>query len=534
MQSTATATPRTTPPSGRGHLATLGLLALALVAIVLFIALVVRAAPDFRGSDQYWYVEDVTTLVEGGPAETHEVYPFSILGEDDRFDEERPFIHDRPVLYVWAVAARLAGDVHTGIVTVNVVCALLGSLFMYLAARRFVGRTGALLAGLTYLYLPASFWLTSQDMSEPFSTMLIALAVYLVARAPTSLPAHLATQASLAFAAADRIWAIGLMALFPLALLLLDEERRLSTRLGRAAAAFAFGIALLVPLSMVFRSYFPGLDPMAMLEVSRSGNNMVMFFRYGPPPFELGTFLRELARNTVDAVRIQFTLTERVFPMTPWLPGADRWPVTLLAFASASGLAVRGVDRTRRLLMGLGGLGLVLHLIAAGLYQNQPRYQLVFVPVIVLGAAVAAHTWWEAAGPKGTLRLLVPVLAVAFLLVSGYVDQRNVTDLRASSEQAAEARAVAAEVVDGAVPAGARVAMDTEFMRRWVWDHALYPRPVLALATEAPYDEEEYATLFAAFEPEYLLVDEGSLLPRLYDVRLVDSHESYSIYELVE
>lgn len=527
--------PKKRPGSGVSLGKRYGVSAVALLAAAsVFAALAVYASPHFRGSDQYWFVEDVTTLVAGRPAVTHETYPFSLIGVDRRFDDVRPFIHNGPGLHVWAVLSRLLGDVHAGILAGNIAFSLLAAAFVWATARRLTSPAGAVAAAAVFLFVPVGFWITSQDMSEPFSVMLVALALLLVVRFPDRLGAFAGAQAALALAAVGRVWTLPFLLLLPVGLLALDRVRPWPSRIGRAAAALTLGLAMFLLLAAAFPVYMPRLDPMTLLDVSRGAGNMTMFFRTSAaPPFAPRAFLRGFGANTLQALRTQFSLSASPFAIARQSPVADFWPFNLLALASLAGMVMPTADRMRRFVAGLGVVAFGMHLAIASLYQNQPRYLVPLLPALVLGAAAALHVLAPAARarvPRATVVVAVAVLLGAFL----YADVQLASGYRRGAMRTHESRRLTAEVVSESIPAGARVVLDTKFSNRWSWDHALYPREVLALGIEFPFTPDEYRRMLAEFEPRYLVADKWSPLPHLVPVRALGTGYGCTVYELIE
>jgi 4-amino-4-deoxy-L-arabinose transferase-like glycosyltransferase len=401
------------PPDSRTAIG--GIVALALL-VILWAGLVVWMSPTFRGSDQVWYVEDVRTVMAGGPAQTHEVYPFSLIGPDRRFDRDRSFVHDVPVLWVWAAtASATGGDAHTGILLVNMLCCLGAAGFVYLASRRFVSRAVAACAAIAMLYMPVVFWIAGQDLAEPFSALLIAAAAYVVVRWPQRLAAWFGAEALLALAALGRVWTLPLLVVLPLGILLLDEDRPWPRRSARAAAVIASGAILYLPLSLVFLNYAPATSLLAILDVSLASNNMVLYLTTAPArSTNAAGMLASLVRNAYNALRSQFSLGPSPFMLTRSFPAADLWPVNLTVVLAASGLFLRGTDRLRRCVMALAVVAFGIHVTAAILLQNAPRYVVPVLPLIVLGAAVAAGLWLE----RGREQRWVAYVATGLLCIT--------------------------------------------------------------------------------------------------------------------
>jgi 4-amino-4-deoxy-L-arabinose transferase-like glycosyltransferase len=512
-----------------------------LTVILVTVGLTIWSAPDFRGSDQHWHNENVRTLMRGASAETHEVYPFSLIGTDTRFDERRPFIHNAPVVYVWGAVGRLLGDAHAAILVVNIVCALAAAAFVYSAARRFMSRLGALAAAAILLTVPVNVWITGQNMLEPLSAALVALALLLVVRNPRSIGAFVAAQGAIALAAAGRIWTVPFLLLVPLGLVLVDDGRPFGRRLLRGGAVLAAGVALYLPLSSLFVSYMPELNPMAVLEVSRN-NNMVLFFATEPPdPLNAGVFLREMLANFRVALRSQVAWGPQWYTISSSFPAADLIPVIALAVIAASGLIVNRHDRSR-LFIALLALGaLAMHLGMSTLYQTLPRYAVPVLPVLVLGAAVACDSWTRRVRPSSApssvdaatsvSRRATAALITTALLLFTVINVANADATRHSALLSRQYRAGTAALIEPVIPDNARVVLDTPFGRRWVWDHALYPRPLLALGTEFPFEPEQYRRMADAFQPDYIVVSGDSLLPGVFDLRRVAGDESVTVYE---
>ena len=112
---------------------------LILTVVLIFLGLVWFAASGVRGSDQYWYVADVESLIDGRGVRTNEIYPVSVRHNIAALP--RPFLHNRLNLYIVALPALLLGAYDAWIV-VNVVSSLLTSFLVFCTiARESPGRT---------------------------------------------------------------------------------------------------------------------------------------------------------------------------------------------------------------------------------------------------------------------------------------------------------------------------------------------------------------------------------------------------------
>ncbi len=147
---------------------------LLLSAIIIHLILVLYAAGGVRGSDQYWYVADVTSLMKGN-ATTNCIYPVNIL----KHDPVPPhFIHNILNLYLVVPFAALTRDAYSGWILANILATLSVALVIRALLRRFGYSRVADLVAAIWLLLPMSVWLTSQASSEATGTAVVAIAVY--------------------------------------------------------------------------------------------------------------------------------------------------------------------------------------------------------------------------------------------------------------------------------------------------------------------------------------------------------------------
>lgn len=507
------------------------------VAAAVFIALVVYASPTYRGSDQYWYVEDVTTILAGKAPVSHETYPFEYAGAaaagSGLESAKTGFVHNGPALYAWAGAAALLGSVHTGIIAVNILAALLTALLVYLASLRFAPRREAALFGLLILFLPVAYWSAAQDLAETFSAVFLALALYLVARFPKHLLAYAGAQACIAGAAVGRLWVAALLLVVPLAYAILRRDESLVRRIAAAGGLMVFGLLVFRGLLGLMPYYGPSFNAMAALQVSRSATNMVLWFDVLPAEaFSLVGFIGGFVQNVTGVVRQQLMLSGSVLlegslPLTI----AYQVPTVLLALVAGLGLLFGSrSDRLRNVFAALGVVSFAGYIGFLALFQDLSRYAVPFLPAIVLGAGAGVVSLGARERGGRMLRTVASVMLVGALVGSVAVDTYVSVLARPKALNQAAARSRADALVREYVPADARVVLDTRFISRWVVDQALYPREVFALSTDYTFTRSQYDAWFARFKPTYIVTDESSTLPTVYDLRSVVSRDGISIY----
>jgi 4-amino-4-deoxy-L-arabinose transferase-like glycosyltransferase len=497
-----------------------------LVSTAVFIGLVVYASPAYRGTDQYWYVEDVTTILRGAAPVTHETYPFEY--DDAAFGTKEGFVHNGPALYVWAGAARALGSVHGGILAVNTVCALLTALFVYLASLRLAPRREAALFALLVLFLPVAFWNASQDLGETFASAFVAAALCLVILYPQRFQAYIGAQVLLAIAASGRLFVAPLLIALPLGYALSHRESTPARRWAGVVGLVAAGLALLGVLLALMPAYFPALGLMGTIKISRSMEPF--FIDMGGQAFSLAGFVGGLVHNVVRVVRQQLLVGARL-DLSTAVTAATQLPTLVLAALTAWGLASSRTDRTRNTLMCLGLFAFACYFGFLALFQNQARYIVPMLPALVIGATAGLVSLFEKR-THSTVRLVFTAILVVAIAVSIIVDCSIATRFRQDSLSEAAARGRVDVLVEAYVPVDARVVLDTRFTDRWVADQALYPRPVFALSTDFTFTRQQYDGWFSEFGPTYLVADETSALPAVYGLDAIARCDGYQVFQL--
>lgn len=150
--------------------------------ILLLTALVVLFSPDhLRGSDQYWYTADASAVAHGFHATTNDVFPNSFDGNWEA--AERPFVHNRPIVYLVGFVGVLTHNVLFSWRIVNLLLLILTVMLVrsgigFLLKDHFPPdqvKGVAILGGITYLLMPFNFWLVFQQLSSLADSFLAAL-----------------------------------------------------------------------------------------------------------------------------------------------------------------------------------------------------------------------------------------------------------------------------------------------------------------------------------------------------------------------
>jgi hypothetical protein len=334
-------------------------------------ALQFQAARGVRGSDQYWYVQDVETLGLRGSHLTNVVFPATLTWAPRRIPP--PFIHNILPLYLVAPLVPALGA-YKAWVLANALGLLAIAFCAALAVRRLTGSSGAAVAAAcACISLPSSAWLTSQPLADMLVGAPVALAVLALARG-RSLFHWLAATAFIGLAYLSRESFLLTLFLMPLAWL---AASGLSRRAVGGAAAIALFAAAFVPVHGAwFPQNVPGCPVSLLLAAGSPGvGQAACYLPVTISPFPVGALLHKLAWNLIAEFGIPQIRTT-IFYM----------PFDILAILTLA-LAARPKWRSSpffRLACAL----ILTHLATIEIYQNENRYLQPTLAAVVVGGMV--------------------------------------------------------------------------------------------------------------------------------------------------
>ena len=129
-----------------------------------------------RGTDQFWYLSDIQTLIDGKPPLTNTVFPGMVLRQN-LADPITYFAHNGPFLYLNATIGKAIGAFNAWKVS-NFVFFLFAAIFTFLTTRELLNYKWALLAALLYLSTPINVWLLGNILQETFFSSISAAITY--------------------------------------------------------------------------------------------------------------------------------------------------------------------------------------------------------------------------------------------------------------------------------------------------------------------------------------------------------------------
>jgi hypothetical protein len=280
------------------------------LALLLIFACVLASSGHTRGSDQFWYVADVESLVRGQHV-TNNIYPANLATPGPL---PGPFVHNNITLHFVVPLATLLGG-HWGWLATNLMCTVGSALLVFLSLRQVSVRVAALVASL-FLLLPLTVWLTCNALSEPIYVFLVTVCLFVWLQAKQPLGQGLFVVAAAAAALAKDNLAI--LLLVPVVGLCLGrgEWRRTFGTTMYLGGISAFGLAAFAVLrSTVFTENVNySLAARLVSDVPPKNDVMAPYFLSSPPHFEWAVFWEKLARNIPGLARIPPAETQFILP----------------------------------------------------------------------------------------------------------------------------------------------------------------------------------------------------------------------------
>lgn len=469
-----------------------------LVVILSFVA----ASAGIRGSDQYWYLADVETLIRDGAMVSTTIFPVGLLGPAASLTP--PFIHNVLGTYLAAVPGLVVGG-YGGWIILNVVATLATAGLIYLSARTVADRWAAAACAVAYPLLPITLWHTAQPLTEPTTAFFAALALYLLAIAGSSAVRWLAIVGAVGLLYYSRESYLPLLLAVPIGFLIVRATEGRAQLRGALLPMVGLSGAVAV-LVIVGRSLFGAQNVnfsyTRLVNTAVPGATDNMWFNFDLSSANLEDRLP--FRADLLGAKVIGHLGEQ-FVSFDSLPFAlFFWTFNLLSIVALITLW-RNRRRPERSRLIVAALTMVaMHFVTIVLFQNQVRYTVPAIPGLLVVSAIAlSDVRWLArlAAPRATA-LIVAVILVgslpAFVLAGAQRDD-------------------AAEF--GATERNARALLDSHLAstepvivvyvgQPQVLDYAADRRLVLYVSPD--YTDREYDRLRAAFPAHWLLAPLGS------------------------
>ena len=482
---------------------------------IIFVSLILFAASDFRGSDQYWYVADIETLLEGGKT-TNNVYPTQIMSPEARIP--CPFMHNILNLYLVLPAARLFGAFWGWVVT-NVLATILTASLIALLVATIADKWVAVLTYTVYLLLPLTVWQSSQPLAEATIAPFVALGVLTYVWAETNEKLWGLTLVAACAAYYCRGSFLPILFVIPIAYLVQNKPVRIKNALA-ALGFLSFTVFVVIIGKMIFVQGMPtSFHKMINNAIPGVTRNMHFLFSLSPRPI----VLRELWLKITGHLSYQFLPSSWSLQMF-YLPFNLLTVLSVyLYFTKKSSMQVRVAHCAMVLLL--------LHIATIIVHQNQFRYLLVITPAVLAGGAVMLNKIKFFQSRRTQLGLILGL--VVFLTASNVP---LVTRLRQQGFSEKELRTVLNSMLDNTIPKNESLIVDASDRYNQIFGYVLRPRTVIFV--ESSYKYEEYQTIREKGNAKWLLCPLKSPLVEHFNISsppiLKDFPHPYKDYALFQ
>lgn len=400
-----------------------------LLLILVWLGLFLYASGGVRGSDQYWYVSEVRAVVAGDPR-TNSLWPHFLLG-DPNYIESRPFIHQGAMPYI---IASLGGvlDPYRAWIAFNLIAAGLGAWLIYTSLRRLdASPRVAGIAATLYLLLPSTLWHASQPLVET-TVALLSAAMIAVAVRPWNPVVKFAVLIVLAMIGQQIITIFQPVLLAVLAGFLWAEWRGGGTRSIRLTLLYLLIAGLCFLLISLKESTLGFSITQLMMNGTPGGTNMDLWLHEGTLPFSPRLFMGKLFANLLVFATPN---TNQIFFL----------PFFALLLAIGVGLFAKWRQRAdiRALLVGYVVLvALGVYAIVIMLHQNQARYILYILPILIVAAAWLHHERIERLLDRRAGTLAVSATALSLIAVGAVLAMTLRMESATSARESAAFRRV--------------------------------------------------------------------------------------------
>jgi hypothetical protein len=387
---------------------------LLVLLIPVYIILAIFFSPIPRGSDQYWYVGNVNRVIHmDGKYKTNNIFPAG-LPESDK-ELPRPWVQNRPVVYIVTAFAFLIGDAHRTWVILNILFLLLSVFLVFKIIRRDRDQNSkltSLLIGVLLLF-PLNFYLVMQAYPDIFNELLVtALAILLLSNASWNAKAiGSAVLTGLLIYQRDNF----LLLLFLLPFYFFFYENK-----DRRLASCAIFIVLTLFLYYIKPMIFPlhTTKPLSILsiitEVRPGRLNMVNYLYPDLPQKSLAEAFKILSSKALAALSKQFAITGR--------DALFNYIINLFLILYVLVLAkYKKSTISQRKVIFLGGCFIVLYFITIILFENQYRFASVLIPFLLL----STYRYLATHGKKAVAYLISFVLLGIFILTDIFIGIEN-------------------------------------------------------------------------------------------------------------
>ncbi|MEI8204590.1 MAG: hypothetical protein WCH34_16335 [Bacteroidota bacterium] len=346
---------------------------LLFIVILLFIIAVINiSSGGIRGTDQYWYIADVESLMHG-KNKTNDLYSGLIMG-DSSYLLLRPFIHNVLSLYLVLPFAFIFGS-YTGWVVLNSISVLIAAFMILWTINRITGNLLYSLYGFSiFLLNPIILWHTTQPLAEASVTPFVAAVVAICASAQLDFKRTFGIIIILVLANMVRGVFFPLLILMPFVYFYLNYSKKSFWK-----SLFLFLMLIVTTILLIkFQLIIFGESPFGLKDLLMNalpgGSNMDFYL------FE-----------KVHSIDWALVSNKFINSIQKQLWSGDQWFLFYLSFNIMSILLLYKICNQNSLSLQVIVFALMLlmiHIATVLIHQNQFRYMLIPFPAVLVGSVL--------------------------------------------------------------------------------------------------------------------------------------------------
>ena len=335
-----------------------------------------------RGTDQYWYLAAVKSIIELGNIRSNTIFPSQAF-QGPVIDN--PFVHNVPQIYLASIFGFILGA-YWGWAVFNLICVLSANYIAYLILKKYIpGKFAAWLLCL-WLLFPLNIWFSFQSNSEAFISLLISIAsyLYLVPIREKNLNKD-KIKLLFVFVILIATRANFLLLIFVAPLLFLNSSKNKYRKIGLMGAAFIFMISGLVFNRITFPQQSLGniFDALTFYSVNPYNPPMMGFYNTTSTNPDLILIIKLLPLKVLNAIKTQFFRTE-----IPTLPFYLIFNVLVVFIIF---VYWRTKNSLLKRLTYLISVMFIIHFATAVVFLNQVRYLFPYFTVLYVSGIIAVY-----------------------------------------------------------------------------------------------------------------------------------------------
>lgn len=494
-----------------------------LFVILAYMCIVWFGASGVRGSDQYWYVADVQSLIDGHGVQTNNVFPVSVMENVENIP--RPFVHNTPNVYLPVLLGKIMGA-YNGWIFINIISSLLTSLLIYKILKRFVNYQYALLSAIIYLLLPSVTVASLQPLLEASISPLVGLVVFLYLESKENFMRWLLLTTTATVLILCRESFLPLLILIPIAYLFHHGIK--AKYLIRSSVLLLVGMLILI----LTRHFFePNVSVPILRTITNAvpgrTTNMDNYFNIDAKPLSLYVVMESLWIKLIYSLKEQL-LTFNKNGILFYLP------FNLMIVNSLIPIIKSDIALLRNKIIISTYTLVAIHFMTIAIMQNQYRYMVPILPVLVMatGLLISKYDIFHQFS-----KLKLAYLVLCFILVLTPIN----LVISYSNFTAGNEAKVNHNILQSFY--SAHIGNEDKIMVEATDDYLMQGyllRPRTVLFINRLYEPNQYKTLVKNMEIKWLICEINSPVPKLFreptikKVQLLPPpYENYGLYEIV-